>query len=58
MKNIRVYEGSAFQFRLEIFNTFNHTNPNGVDTTVNDNTYGKALSAHARIVQLALKYNF
>jgi len=59
MKNIRVFEESTFQFRLETFNTFNHTNPNNIDTTVNSNTYGQALSAHdPRIVQLALKYKF
>lgn len=60
MKNIKVYEGSDFQFRLETFNTFNHTSYASVDTTVNDGTtYGTVTGAHApRIVQLALKYNF
>lgn len=60
MKNIRVYEQSSFQFRLESFNTFNHTSYSGVDTTVNDGaTYGTVLSAHQpRIVQLGLKFNF
>jgi hypothetical protein len=59
MKNIRAVGDSSFQFRLESFNTFNHTNPSGIDTTVNDSTYGQVLSAHdARIVQLALKYKF
>lgn len=59
MKNIRAFETSTFQFRLETFNTFNHTNPSGIDTSVNDSTYGQALGAHdPRILQLALKYNF
>lgn len=60
MKNIKVYEQSSFQFRLESFNTFNHTSYAGVDTTVNDgSTYGTVLSAHQpRIVQLGLKFNF
>ena len=59
MKNIRVFEDSSFQFRLETFNTFNHTNPTGIDTSVNSGTYGQALSSHdPRIVQLALKYKF
>jgi hypothetical protein len=60
MKNFKVFEGSAFQFRLETFNTFNHTSFDSVDTTVNDgSTYGTVTGAHQpRIVQLALKYSF
>ena len=61
MKNIRVYESSALQFRLESFNTFNHTSFSGVDTNLADagSTYGQVTSAHQpRIVQLALKFNF
>jgi hypothetical protein len=59
MKNIRAVGDSSFQFRLESFNTFNHTNPSSIDTTVNDSTYGEVLGAHdPRIVQLALKYKF
>ena len=60
MKNIKVYEQSSIQFRLESFNTFNHTSYAGVDTSVNDGpTYGTVLSAHQpRIVQLGLKFNF
>ena len=60
MKNVKVFEGSAFQFRLEAYNTFNHVNYASIDTTVNDgSTYGTVTGAHApRIVQLALKYNF
>jgi hypothetical protein len=60
MKNIKVFEGSAFQFRLETFNTFNHTSFDSIDTTINDgSTYGTVTSAHQpRIVQLALKYSF
>jgi hypothetical protein len=59
MKNIRVYEQSAFQFRLETFNTFNHTSYSAVDTNVSDSTYGNVVGAHEpRIVQLGLKFNF
>ncbi len=59
MKNIRVYESSAFQFRLESFNTFNHTNYASIDTNLNNSTYGLVTSAHApRILQLGLKFNF
>jgi len=60
LKNIRVTEGIAFQFRLETFNTFNHTSFASVDTNVSDgSTYGTITGAHSpRILQLALKFNF
>jgi hypothetical protein len=59
LKNIRVTEGSAFQFRLEAFNAINHTSFSSIDTTVNSETYGAVTGAHEpRIVQLALKFNF
>jgi hypothetical protein len=60
MKNIRVTEGSNFQFRLEAFNAINHTSFDSIDTTINDgSTFGTVTGAHqARIVQLALKFNF
>jgi Carboxypeptidase regulatory-like domain/TonB-dependent Receptor Plug Domain len=60
MKNFRIYEGSTLQFRLETFNTFNHTSFDSVDTNISDgSTYGAVTGAHSpRIVQLALKYNF
>ena len=60
MKNIRVTEGSNFQFRLEAFNAINHTSFDTIDTTINDgSTFGTVTGAHqARIVQLALKFNF
>jgi len=60
LKNIKVTEGTAFQFRLETFNTFNHTSYASVDTNVSDgSTYGTITGAHSpRILQLALKFNF
>lgn len=60
IKNIRVYEQSAFQFRLETFNTFNHTSYSGIDTNANDgSSFGAVQTAHQpRIVQLGLKYSF
>lgn len=59
LKNIRVTDASAFQFRLEAFNVLNHTSYNLVDTTVNNTTYGNITSAHQpRILQLGLKFNF
>ena len=60
MKNIRVFEASTFQFRLETFNTFNHTSYDSIDTNISDgSTYGTVTGAHQpRILQIALKYNF
>jgi hypothetical protein len=59
LKNIRVTEGSAFQFRLEAFNALNHTSYSSIDTTQNNTTFGNVTGAHqARIVQLGAKFNF
>ena len=60
MKNIRAFENSTFQFRIETFNTFNHTSYAFVDTNISDgSTYGTVVGAHSpRILQLGLKYNF
>jgi hypothetical protein len=59
LKNIKVYEEQAFQFRVEAFNVWNHTNYNNVDTTQGDGTTGQVLGAgEKRILQLGLKYNF
>jgi hypothetical protein len=58
-KNIKVTENSAFQFRLETFNVFNHTNFQGIDLNTQSATFGKVTSTHEpRIMQLGLKYNF
>lgn len=58
-KNIKVTEGSAFQFRLETFNVFNHTNFQQIDLGTQSGTFGQVLSTHEpRILQLGLKYNF
>jgi Carboxypeptidase regulatory-like domain/TonB-dependent Receptor Plug Domain len=60
LKNIRVFEQSAFQFRLETFNSFNHTSFSNIDTNANDGTsFGAVQTAHQpRIVQLGLKFSF
>lgn len=59
LKNIKVYESSALQFRAEAFNVWNHTNYNNIDTTMDDGTTGQVLGAgEKRILQLALKFNF
>ena len=52
-------EGANVQFRAETFNTFNHTQFNGVTTNFNDGNFGRVNSVFdPRIIQLALKFNF
>jgi hypothetical protein len=40
-KAFAITEHASFQFRAETFNTFNHTEFNGLDTNVQDTTAGK-----------------
>ena len=58
-KTFIIADKQKLTFRLESFNTLNHTvfaNPNG---TFNNTNFGKSLSARSpRAYQLALKYNF
>jgi hypothetical protein len=61
LKDFRLHwESTSLQFRGEMLNAFNHTNFNGLGTSVTaTSTFGKVLSVHdARIVQLGLKFNF
>jgi hypothetical protein len=59
IKNIRVGERVSLQFRGEFFNVFNHTNYSGIDTTINDASFGQVLSTHSpRNIQLGLKLYF
>ena len=54
-----ILEGMDFQFRLEAFNVWNHTNFSSVDTTLGSDTFGQITNAHdPRILQLGLKLNF
>jgi hypothetical protein len=47
------------EFRFESFNTFNHTQFNGVDTTFHDGNFGQVTSVwDPRVLQLALKLHF
>ena len=51
--------GSRFELRLETFNTWNHTQFNGVDTTKKDSNFGAVTSAFdPRILQLGGKIYF
>jgi len=59
-KNIPFGEQFRLQFRAEAFNLFNHTNFDGVGTTMSTtSTFGKVTSARdARTMQLGLKLYF
>ena len=58
-KNIKLYESLNMQFRAEAFNLTNHTNFQGVNTTLGSGTYGQITSVRDnRIVQLGLKIRF
>ncbi|MGF7179232.1 carboxypeptidase regulatory-like domain-containing protein [Tunturiibacter psychrotolerans] len=62
-KGLRFAESKSLDFRLESFNTFNHTQfygPAAVDGQVEDTeNFGKIVSAAApRLVQLAAKFSF
>lgn len=58
-KNTKVTERMSVQFRTEMFNAFNHTNFNGIVTTLGSGSYGQAVSAHEpRNVQFGLKLIF
>ena len=60
IKNTSISERIKLQFRGEMFNTFNHTNFNSVDTDVDDGTaFGTLNGTHTpRNVQLGLKLYF
>jgi hypothetical protein len=52
-------EGSAFEFRFETYNTFNHTQFNGVSTTFGNASFGQVNSTwDPRVLQLGAKLIF
>jgi hypothetical protein len=59
-KNIKFTEALTGQFRLETFNTFNHTNPICCASTTFSSTLFNTINStrDPRIVQLAMKFNF
>ena len=58
-KNIKVREGSAFQFRAETTNVFNHTNFDTISTSASSGLFGQVTAVRApRILQVGLKFNF
>ena len=58
-KNFPTREKQLLQFRLEIFNLFNHPNWGGASTGPTGATFGQITSKNGnRVMQLALKYIF
>ncbi len=62
LKDVRLNESKALQFRLEAFNVFNHAQfygPASVDGNINGFTFGHVVSAAApRLMQFGLKCSF
>ena len=62
LKNLKLTETKALQFRLEAFNVFNHAQffgPNAVDGNINSATFGQVLSAAPpRLLQVGAKLSF
>jgi Carboxypeptidase regulatory-like domain len=51
--------GSRFEFRVETFNTWNHTQFNAVDSNLGDTNFGQVTSAFdPRVIQLGAKLYF
>jgi len=58
-KSFPIRESAKLEFRTEYFNIFNHTNPNGPNTTFGAGAFGTITSAKdPRIGELSLKLNF
>ena len=61
-KVTRVTESSSLEFRLELFNAFNHAQfdgANSVDGNINDSTFGQILKSQpGRVGQVAVKFVF
>jgi len=58
-KNLKLTERFSMQLRGEFFNLFNHTNPDGISTSLGSSIFGQVVSARdPRIVQLGLKFYF
>jgi len=61
IKNTRLTERQAVQFRAEFFNAFNHPqfgNPGLARDTANSFGVISATSTNPRLIQLALRYSF
>jgi len=57
-KNLDFTERWRFQFRVDMFNAFNHTNLGGVSTNIQAGNFGRLTSAGARVIQLNGRLSF
>jgi hypothetical protein len=58
-KSFAFTEAVNFQFRVETFNTFNHTEFNNIDASTNDANFGQVTSTYdPRTMQLGAKLSF
>jgi hypothetical protein len=58
-KTFSIKERAQFQFRLESFNTFNHTEPNGVGASLNNGNFGTVTSFYdPRTLELGGRLTF
>jgi hypothetical protein len=62
LRNFKFSEAKSLQFRLETFNTFNHTQffgPASVEGNADNALFGRVISAQPpRLVQIALKFTY
>jgi hypothetical protein len=59
IKNLQLGQRFKFQLRGEFFNAFNHANFAGVDSSINDTSFGQVTSTHLpRRIQLGGKLYF
>jgi hypothetical protein len=58
-KAFRITEGSGFEFRAETFNTFNHTEFNGIGSNFGNGNFGQPTSTwDPRVLQFGGKFTF
>ena len=58
-KRFQIKERAAFEFRWEIFNVFNHTQFNAIDSTFGSDSFLHLTGAHApRRMQFGLRFQF
>ena len=59
LRNIRIVEGTTMQLRAETYNTLNHTNLSGPNTSLNATSFGVISgNGEPRKMQIAAKFTF
>lgn len=58
-KTFKIHESTNFEFRVESFNTFNHTEFNNVGSSFGNSTFGQPTTTwDPRVLQFGAKLNF